>query len=262
MKALKLFLIIILCFAVSVSAVMAAHGGGGKSKSAAEGSDAADSGSESAPEGGGIRLGGDYGKGTDPIHFNDQSLISTPVPTATPDIAFENQEKKAWDLVRNTRDLLIRCRTDLSRYEKSFRKEFNNNLNKMQKAVASLHTYAVLHNRDVVEMVWSEAADAALRTLSIAEEHSSEFYEDYSQMEKNQEEALNVLRKSKASIQQPVEIEKEIERNKKEMFFVKKKIDYFDSLFRDYAAKYNKTVDEREKRVAQLIKQHEDLHRP
>lgn len=267
MRIAKYVLIILSIIAFSCAALYAAHGGGhgAPAKPAAGdegGEEKASEGSEAAPEGGGIRLGGDFGKGTDPVLFDDETLISTPVPTMTPDIKLEKQEKKAWDDIRNTRDLLMRCKTDLVRYEKYMRKEFMSNLNEMQKVITTFDTYALLYKRDQVEHVWAIAADKGQQTLAMCEEYADEFNENYDDMVRNQKSVMKLLSRSSSKIQQPDQIRREWEVNKERMFWTKKKIDYFNSLFVNYVRKYNRVIDEKDKKVEKMLKEHYELHKP
>jgi hypothetical protein len=257
MRFVKCLILILFSSAVVYTMVFAAE-----KKKPAESTDSADTGSPAAVDSAGMRLGGEYGKGTEPVFFNDESLVSTPVPTITPVFTIKTPEKQAWEIVRNTKDLLIRCRTDLKRYEKSMRKEFMSNLNEMEKAISMLHTYALLHKRDEVEYVWAQSAGKAERTLAQCEDWADEFNENYRQMQKNQKKTERLLDKKSRLIQQPDQIEKEYSANKEDMFYTKKKIDYFNNLFHEYVAKYNKAVDEKEKLTGKLLQEHYELHKP
>ena len=259
------YIVVILCFfafsCVYLHAAPAPAGGGKKpAANADEGSAAADEGK--GGDGGVGIMGGNFGKGTDAVFFNDESLVSTPVPTVTPAIRIEKPEIKAWDNIRNTRDLIKRCTTDLPRYEKFMRKEFMSNLNEMQKVITTLHTYALLYKRDEVEYVWGNAAKKGEKTLATCEEFASEFNENYDQMIKNQKAVMKLLSKASAKIQQPDQVRQEWENNREQMFWAKKKIDYFNSLFVDYVAKYNKAIDEKDKLVEKLLTEHRELHKP
>jgi hypothetical protein len=264
MRIIKQILVIISVFAVFSAALYAAHGAAPAKKPAAgaEAGESTGDGSEAAAESGGIRLGGDFGKGTNPVMFDDESLVSTPVPTMTPDIKLEKQEKQAWNDIRNTRDLLKRCQTDLVRYEKFMRKEFMSNLNQMQKSISTIHTYALLYKRDEVEYIWGNAASKGEQTLATCEEYANEFNENYEQMIKNQKSVMKLLSKSSSKIQQPGEVRREWEENKKQMFWTKKKIDYFNGLFLDYVAKYNRVIDEKDRLVEKMLSEHKELHKP
>lgn len=217
-----------------------------------------------APEamGGEMRLGGKYGKGTDPLHFDDNSLIATPLPTVTPIYKVTKQEIEIWNNIKDIKDLLYRCRIDLKRYEKFMRKEFMNNINNLKKAISSMHTYALLNKRDVVEHIWDENLRKTQHTLALFEEYKNEFQENYIQMITYQKNIENGLKKYKNIIQNPEQIEREYELNKKDLFFIKKKIDYFSLLYKDYVSKFNQTIAEKENKVNKLLAEHYDLHKP
>jgi hypothetical protein len=257
-----LYFLIISFFIVSLSFASegGSEGGQSKGKSAAE-----MYGDEiTAPEarGSGMRLGGNYGKGTDAILFDDNSLIATPVPTPTPKYKFTKQEAELWDSIRDTKDLLYRCRVDLKRYEKFMRKELLNDINNLKNAISSMHTYAVLYKRDVVEHVWNENFVKAQNTLALCEEYKNEFQENYTQMQANQKKVEIGMQQYKDIIQNPEQLQKEYELNKKDMFFIKKKIDYFTQLYEKYASLFNQTVEEKEKKVQKLLAEHYELHKP
>jgi hypothetical protein len=216
-----------------------------------------------APEamGGEMRIGGQYGKGTDAV-FDDNSLIATPVPTPTPIIKMTKQEIRLWENIKDTKDLLYRCRVDLERYEKFMRKDVMNDINNLKQVISSMHTYALLNKRDVIEHLWNENFTKAQNTLALCEEYKNEFQENYVQMESNQKEIEKGLAKYSDLILNPEEIRKEYELNKKDMFFIKKKIDYFSMLYEDYVSKFNQTVAEKEKKVEKLLAEHYELHKP
>lgn len=260
MRLIKYLFLIMLSSAIVYTLAFAADTA--KKKAADEGAETSDSGSPAAADTGGMRLGGEYGKGTEPVFFNDESLVSTPVPTMTPIFTIKTPEKQAWENIRNTKDLLIRCRTDLGRYEKSMRKDFMANLNDMQKVISSIHTYALLHKRDEVEYVWGQAADKGARTLAQCEDWADEFNENYAQMVKNQKKTQRLLDKKSRLIQQPDQLLDMYNANDRDMFFTKKKIDYFNGLFHEYVADYNKTIDEKEKLTGKLLQEHYELHKP
>jgi len=212
-----------------------------------------------------IRLGGSAtGEGTDPVHFDDDSLVHTPVPTATPIIKLTKTEIAAWENTRNTRDLIIRCKKDLKRYENFMRDAFMKDLNVLMAEISKMHTYAVLHKRDVVEHRWAEAVKDAKHTLALCEEHLSEFKEDYSQMKKNQKKVKKVLDNKRLvkKIQRPWEIEKEYELNERDMFFVNKSISYFERIYDEYVSKFRNTVSLKNNKVEKLLKEHGDLQKP
>lgn len=258
MRLIKYLFLILFASAVIYTVVFAAD----TKKKPAESTDSADTGSPAAADNAGMRLGGEYGKGTEPALFNDESLVSTPVPTMTPVFTVKTPEVKAWDDLRNTKDLLVRCRTDLRRYENYMRKEFMADLNGMQKVTSTIHTYALLHKRDEVEYVWGQSASKAERTLAQCEDWADEFNENYAAMEKNQAKTRRLLDKKSALIQQPAQLEEQYNLNREDMFFTKKKIDYFNNLFHEYVGKYNKAVDEKEKLTGKLLQEHYELHKP
>jgi hypothetical protein len=261
------YMLVILCV-IALACVYAYAAPAGGKKPAANTDEGSPSTDEPATKGGkgqqpaALQMGGNFGKGTDAVFFNDKSLVSTPVPTMTPDVKIEKQEINAWNNIRNTKDLIKRCTTDLPRYEKYMRKEFMSNLNEMQKAITTLHTYALLYKRDEVEYVWGNAAKKGEQTLATCEEFANEFNENYDQMVKNQKAVMKLLSKASAKIQQPVQVRQEWESNREQMFWAKKKIDYFNGLFMDYVSKYNKTIDEKDKLVQKLLDEHKELHKP
>lgn len=267
MKDIKILFVLTILFILIFSLSFGAGGGKeSKGEGASKGKSSAEKyGDEiTAPEamGGEMRLGGNYGKGTDALHFDDDSLIATPVPSVTPIYKVTKQEIDLWNNIKDTKDLLYRCRTDLKRYERFMRKEFMNDINNLKKAISSMHTYALLNKRDVVEHIWNENLVKIQNTLALCEEYKNEFQENYIQMVKYQKNIENGLKKYKDVIQNPGQIEKEYELNKKDLFFIKKKIDYFTLLYEDYVSKYNQTVAEKEKKVEKLLAEHYDLHKP
>jgi hypothetical protein len=266
MKNIKILFILILSILIIFSLSLAAGGGEESKEGSSKGKSAATKyGDEiTAPEamGGGMRLGGNFGKGTDAILFDDNTLVSTPVPTVTPIYKFTKEQTELWSAIRDTKDLLARCRVDLKRYEKFMRKEVMNDINNLKKAISSMHTYALLNKRDVVEHIWNENLTKAQNTIALCEEYKNEFQENYIQMEKNQKFVEIGLQKNKNLIQNPEQLVKEYELNKKDMFFIKKKIDYFTLLYEDYVSKFNQTVAEKEKKVEKLLAEHYELHKP
>ena len=215
---------------------------------------------------GDVRLGGGAatGRGTDPVYFDDDSLIHTPVPTPTAIYNVTKYEKQAWDRLSMTKNLIERCETDLTRYEKFMRKEFMSDLNEMMDVASRIHTYAVLHRRDQVEHAWSEKVRNAENTLAICEEYVDEFNEDYREMKRNQKKAIALVKKykKKRKIQRPAEMEQLYQLNKEQMFYVKKRIDYFTKLYNNYVASFKKMIRDKEQKVAKLLKDHYDLHKP
>jgi hypothetical protein len=94
------------------------------------------------------------GPGTDPAVFNDNSLIYTPVPTATPDFTIKTPDIEAWRKLADTRSLLNLTEKDLINYNKTFRADFMKALNGMGQVVSSIYTDALLDKRDEVETAW------------------------------------------------------------------------------------------------------------
>jgi hypothetical protein len=213
-------------------------------------------------EGGNVSLGGIKGPGTDPDVFDDNSLIYTPVPTVTPIYTIKTPDIEAWGRLSDTKSLLNRCKKDLVRYDKSFRNDFISSLNGMGKVVASIHTEALLDKRDQVESAWENSIDPAEHSLALAEEWNNEFNEDYKQMEKNQKRVTDLLRKFSAKIQNTTEVKSKFEQNKEEMFFVRKDIDSFGSLFKSYVEKYQAMIRTKEEKVDKLLNDHYELYKP
>jgi len=212
--------------------------------------------------GGNVSLGGIKGPGTDPDVFNDNSLIYTPVPTVTPIYTIKTPDIEAWGRLSDTKSLLNRCKKDLVRYDKAFRNDFMNSLNGMGKVVASIHTEALLDKRDQVESAWEDSIDPVEHSLALAEEWNNEFNEDYKQMEKNQKRVTELLKKFSAKIQNTAEVKIKFEQNKEEMFFVRKDIDSFDSLFKSYVEKYQAMIRTKEQKVDKLLNDHYELYKP
>lgn len=213
-------------------------------------------------EGGAVNIGSVRGPGTEAALFDDSSLITTPVPTVTPIYSIKGPDKEAWRKLVDTKSLIIRCKKDLPRYEKSFRKDFMDNLNSMGTVVSSIHTEALLDKRDQVEFAWENEVDKAEHTLALAEEWDNEFKEDYKQMEKNQSRVEKLLSKFKAKIQQPGEVESKYEANKEEMFFLDKDIRSFDALFNNYVSKYQNMIRVKEDKENKLLNDHYELYKP
>ncbi len=213
-----------------------------------------------------IRIGGGgaTGEGTDPVHFKDETLMYTPVPTATPIVKVTGTEIRAWENIRETRHLILRCRTDLRRYENFMREGFMDNVNKMGDVISKIHTYAAVYKRDQIEYAWENAMKKTRHTLALCEEFLSEFREDYDSIVKNQRKTRKILDspQKKKLIQRPWEMEKEYELAKEDMFFVKKKIDYFAKLYRQYEKRYEAVIEMKNKKIAKLLREHRELHRP
>ncbi|HDQ25783.1 MAG TPA: hypothetical protein ENN43_03435 [bacterium] len=260
MRLIRLFLFIGLGFiianAVSFEARAAAPAGGDAAASEGDG----DTGSEGTGE---IRLGGKYGKGTDPVHFKDETLMHPPTPVPTVIYKVTKEEARAWDSLRNTRDLIVRCRTDLRRYENFAVKEFSSDLKGMSDAISSFHTYALLYKRDAVETVWEERREKAAHTLALLDEFNAEFKENYRDMRKNQEAVERIVKgaEPKDRIQRPDEVRRTLKENDKEIHFIKKNIDHFDSLVKRYRARYNTMIQKKNQVTEKLLREHRELHR-
>lgn len=258
MRFFRLFISVMLFgFAMSSLAFAAAPQG--------EGGDQPAQPAESAPEsqGGGIMLGSrSFGPGTEAKFFDDKLLIATPTPIATPIFRVSKEENEAWSLVRDVRDLIIRCRKDLRRYENMMREGFNKDYNNLASAVAGLHTYALLYKRDRIEHVWSERVDAAEKNLMTYEEFAAEFQRDVKEMEKKLERTKQLLDKSSSKMQKPDQIRREYELNKQDAYFIKKGVEYFTKLFERYFDRYEEITAKREARVEKLLREHRELHRP
>ncbi len=261
MRFLRLFISAVMIIILASSLVFSASapsGGGGQAAAPAE---AASEGSESG--GGEIRLGSrSYGPGTEAKFFDDILLIATPTPVATPVYKFSKEENEAWTLIRDVRDLIIRCRKDLRRYENMMRDGFNKDYNNLADAIAGLHTYALLYKRDRIEHVWSERVDAAEKNLMIYEEFAAEFDRDVKEMEKKLNRNKQLLDKNSSKMHNPVEVRREYELNKQDAYFVKKGVEYFTKLFEQYFDSYEEITAKREARVEKLLKDHRELHRP
>src|ERR1035437_10007931 len=78
-----------------------------------------------------VNLGVVKGPGTEANIFDDNSLIYTPVPTATPVFTIKTPEIEAWGLLVDTKSLLNRCAKDTKRYTKTFKKDFMEGYNDM-----------------------------------------------------------------------------------------------------------------------------------
>jgi hypothetical protein len=212
--------------------------------------------------GGQVSLGAVKGPGTEAKIFDDNSLLYTPVPTVTPVFSVKTPEKEAWSKLVDTKALLNRCNKDLPRYEKTFRKDFMENLNNMGRVIGKMHTEALLDKRDQVEFDWENQVDKTEHSLALAEEWANEFNEDYSAMIKNQSRVQALLKAYSSKIQQPKEVELKYNHNDEEMFYTKKKIDNFNLLFHSYVAKYRDMVKTKEDRVNKLLNDHYELYKP
>lgn len=265
MRFLKAF-IIILSLSIIYSAAYSSGGGGGGSSGGGEAAPASgepkDDGG-SAAQGGEIRLGGrSFGAGTEAKFFDDNLLISTPTPIATPIYKVSKEENEAWTLTRDTRDLIIRCRKDLRRYENFMRENFNKDYNKLSSAITSMHTYALLYKRDRVEHEWSGLVDETEKNLMTYEEFAAEFQRDVKEMDAKLKRAKELLDKSSSKMQKPLEIRREYDLNKEDTYFIKKGVEYFTNLYHQYFDRYEEITSKREARVDKLLREHRELHRP
>jgi hypothetical protein len=212
--------------------------------------------------GGEAKIGGAKGPGTEPIYFNDESLIKEPEPTATAITVTSKNEIDVWHMLEDSKALLLRCTIDTKRYGAQLRKNMDGSLLEMGNSIASMHTYAVLHDRDKVETVWTAAADKAQLTLERARLQVDEFHQDYYLMQKDQLIVKKLLAKADNGIQRPAEASSQFESNQKELFFAEKKIVKFTDFFNDYVRQFNEMAAKKEDKVTTLIKEHEELHRP
>jgi hypothetical protein len=202
------------------------------------------------------------GPGTDPAVFNDNSLIYTPVPTATPDFTIKTPDIEAWRKLADTRSLLNLTEKDLINYNKTFRADFMKALNGMGQVVSSIYTDALLDKRDEVETAWEKSMEPAEHSLALAEEWNNEFNEDYKQMGKNQKRTADLLRKFSNKIQNAAEVKEKMGQNDRDMYFVKKDIDSFGELFNNYTAKYEAMIKTKEDKVNKLLNDHYELYKP
>ena len=95
-----------------------------------------------------LSMGMVKGPGTEAAVFNDDSLIHTPVPTFTPIYSVKTPEKEVWNLLGDTKSIIIKDNKETKNYNAAFRKNFMNNYNEMGKVVGKLHTQALLDKRD------------------------------------------------------------------------------------------------------------------
>ena len=80
------------------------------------------------------------GKGTEPVHFDDRTLMFTPTPSPTPIVKQSKEDIDSWYYLRETKSIIEKSKIDLIRYEKLIRKEMDSNLLSMKKVIASMHT--------------------------------------------------------------------------------------------------------------------------
>jgi len=247
-----------------VSSLAFASGGGGGKKEAPKGGEAAEG--ESTEEGGGATapptLKNVKGGGTEPVYFDDNTLIKDPTPIATPITKTSVNQVNVWDVVHDSKLLLIRVETDLPRYEKKMRETMDAKLLEMDKLTASMHTYAVLNERDKIETIWQQQAEETIREINVFRGQVDEMHEDYVSILENQEAAAKILKKGDSSIQMLEEIKAKFEQNEKRLYFAKKGIDKFTDLFNRYIEQFNKVSERKEGKAAKLIEEHEELHRP
>ncbi|HDT14599.1 MAG TPA: hypothetical protein ENN55_00135 [Firmicutes bacterium] len=211
---------------------------------------------------GDVRLGRAQGPGTEAVYFDDNSLIMDPEPTATPVYEFSNPQKRAWDLVVDTKNLIVRINTDRTRYEKTLRSKMDKQLFRLQQSIASMHTRALLYDRNKVEYVWEKEAVTALDVMDVAHMQTAEFHRDYREAERKHKEAERLLKNHRDIIQKPEEIEQKLEMNAKELYFAKKEVDRFTTLYNRFVEQFNHISKQKEEHIAKTLKEHFDLHRP
>ncbi len=259
MRSVLKYAVSLLIIVFISSSAYAAHGGAPSPKKEEKKSEAP---STSRSEKGQVNLGGAKGPGTEAVHFDDESLISTPVPTSTPNYSFKTPEIEVWQALTDTKSMINRSKKDLVRYEATFRKDFMKSLNEMGSVVASMHTEGLVDKRDQVEFAWEEKVDGAEHSLALAEEWNNEFKEEYKLMGKNQRRVEELLRKFRLKIMRTDEVMKKHESNKEEMFFLKKDLDKFNNLFESYVQKYQDMVRTKDERVNKLLNDHYELYKP
>ncbi|MEI7542475.1 MAG: hypothetical protein WCJ94_04415 [bacterium] len=209
-----------------------------------------------------LSMGMVKGPGTEAAVFNDDSLIHTPVPTFTPIYSVKTPEKEVWNLLGDTKSIIIKDNKETKNYNAAFRKNFMNNYNEMGKVVGKLHTQALLDKRDQVEYEWEGTVDKTEQTLALAEEWANEFNEDYKIAEKNQARVEQLLKKYSDQIQRTNEVELKYKHNDEDMFYLKKQIDKFNELFKTYVFKYQEMIKAKEDKVNKLLNEHYELYKP
>jgi hypothetical protein len=209
-----------------------------------------------------VSLGVVKGPGTEANIFDDNSLIYTPVPTVTPVFTIKTPEIEAWGLLVDTKSLLNRCAKDTKRYTKTFKKDFMEGYNDMGQVVSRIHTEALLDKRDQVELDWENQVDKAEHSLALAEEWGTEFNEDYKAMVKNQARVKVLLKRFSKKIQRTNEVELKYGYNDEEMFYIRKDIDKFNELFKNYVFKYQAMIKTKEDKVNKLLNDHYELYKP
>lgn len=202
------------------------------------------------------------GKGTDPVHFDDRTLMYTPTPTPTPIVKQSKEDIEAWYYLRETKSIIEKSQINLVRYEKLIRKEMDANLLSMKKLIAAMHTAGLLHDRDKIEYTWAAAVEDADNTLALGEGFIEEFKADRKVMDTYQKKVEKMLRTRQKNVQIPSEAESKLDMNNKEIFFIKKKMDKFENMFANYKMHFDRAIAEKEAKVKTLIGDHEELHKP
>lgn len=209
-----------------------------------------------------VSLGSVKGPGTEANIFDDDSLIYTPVPTATPVFSVKTPEIEAWNLLVDTKSLLLKDTKETKEYNTAFRKDFMKSYNAMGTVVGKIHTEALLDKRDQVEYDWENQVDKAEHFLALAEEWANEFNDDYKVMVKNQARVQMLLKKFREKIQRTNEVELKYKHNDEEMFYIKIEIDKFNELFKNYVFKYQAMIKTKEDKVNKLLNDHYELYKP
>jgi hypothetical protein len=254
----------VLSFAIILILFMAPVIGASEKKKETEEKNAklAESGSKNTSNGE-VKIGGAAeGPGTEAVFFDDASLVTTPVPTATMIVVFNKKDVSAWQYLTDVKTYLFRINTDSKRYEAQLRSKMDGLLLDMGKSIASVHTYAAIHERDKVETKWAKYADKAEYTLQHARLQVDEFHEDYYEIENGMKIVEKILKENPETIQRLDEAQDRYNKNKKEMFFAQKKVVKFTDLFNSYVRQFNEMAEKKEYKVKKLITEHEELHRP
>ena len=185
-----------------------------------------------------------------------------PTPIATPVTRTSESQIKLWNLVHDSKLLLTRIETDLPRYEKKMREVMDKKLFEMDKITASIHTYAVVNERDKIETIWQQQAESTIKELNVFRGQVDEMHQDFYEIKDNQEAALKLLNSGDSSIQMLDEIRAKFEQNERRLYFAQKGITKFTELFNRYVAQFNTVSERKEGKTAKLIQEHEELHRP
>ncbi len=196
------------------------------------------------------------------VSFDDESLIKIPTATPTPIYKMYDFEIESWDDLKDIMNTIERCRHGLKNYPELFREQMDDGILKMQRVIANLHTAAVLHKRDNVEFAWEETITAPIKTLEMGQGFIDEFDKDIKFMEKKQKKVKETLNKKGKKMQNPQEIKLKYNTNEKEIFFIKKEVNKFKEKFKNYEAKFKKTVKQKEDKIETLIAEHNALHKP